>query len=294
MTAHLSAAPFKSADPTYLESDALADLNHVVACLREIPGGESYSALTISGGGAVVPTLAHHTLLPASGTTDNLDFATATNHPDGRLLLLRPNTSGHTITVRHGQSGTNPFALAAGLDFVMASVDHILLLYKRANGTWREITRSYGDDLAAQRAFLGAAYATTSTPGLIQLATPTQIQAGINSSALTPGQWAAASGSNGNGVYWRLPGNRIIQMSAIVTSNSADTTVTLPITMANASYSVTAQAVTNDALTGTPAARLVHCFNRTTTTFQMSAWTAAGARSALQVAWEVKGVEPSP
>ena len=88
--------------------------------------------------------------------------------------------------------------------------------------------------------------------------------------------------------------HRIIQMGAIVTSNSADTTVTLPITMANASYSVTAQAVTNDALTGTPAARLVHCFNRTTTTFQMSAWTAAGARSALQVAWEVKGVEPAP
>lgn len=93
--------------------------------LSRMPGGLPSTAVTISAGTAT-PTRGFHTLTSETGVTDDLDFISQTNlSQDGTLLLLGA-TSGHTLNVRHNQSGTGKIITPDGTNLSLTGNRRLL------------------------------------------------------------------------------------------------------------------------------------------------------------------------
>lgn len=138
------------------EGEIKQALEDLLECVREGPGGAAETELTISAG-SVTPTLAVHSIdTESDAATDDLANIDQTDHPDGRLLLIHAVDPARVVTVKHAAGGAGQVLLHGAADFVLDSPKKWLLL-KRTGTTWEEVTRSFGDDTAAARAFLGAA-----------------------------------------------------------------------------------------------------------------------------------------
>lgn len=135
------------------EAEVQASLEKLVALDKEFLGGSAEAELTVSGG-AVTPVTGVIKVRGEGGVDDDLATIAQTNHPDGRLLLVRASNPGaEDITLKHA---TGNLALATGADFVLDHVDK-RVLFIRVGSTWQEIVRIFGSQVAAQRAYLGLA-----------------------------------------------------------------------------------------------------------------------------------------
>lgn len=141
------AAGYPSSD-SRTEAEIKQFLEDLLQIQKELIGGRTTEQLTITAG-AVVPTGAVLEILSESGFSDNLDAITATNHPNGRALLVKAS-SGHTITVRDGQ---NNIELVRNIDMILDSANAWLLLVFDGS-KWQEAGR-FHSTLAAHQSFLG-------------------------------------------------------------------------------------------------------------------------------------------
>lgn len=115
---------------------------------KEKIGGAAVESLTASAG-AVTPTRAIFQVTSETGSADDLDTIAQTNHPDGRVVIVRA-TSGHTITVRDNQGNIQ---LTRDINMVLDSTTAWLMLL-RDGSTWREIGR-FHSTLSALQTFVG-------------------------------------------------------------------------------------------------------------------------------------------
>ena len=123
--------------------------------VRQMLGAAAETELTISSG-SVTPTQAAHGIdTEADAATDDLTHLDQTNLPDGFLVMIRAVDAGRVPTVKHNAGGAGEILLVDSQDLVLNAIDKWLQL-KRTGTAWEEVTRSYGSDLAAARAAIGA------------------------------------------------------------------------------------------------------------------------------------------
>ncbi len=119
-----------------------------------IPGASDETGLAISSG-SVTPTRAQHALdTEDEAGTDDLSNIATTNMRDGRWLLIREANGSRTVVVKDAAGGAGQIHLANNADFSLDATDKWLLLVRRG-ADWHEVSRSFGADAAAERAFLG-------------------------------------------------------------------------------------------------------------------------------------------
>jgi len=131
-------------------------LESLRAATVELLGGAAETNLEIVSG-SVTPTAAIHSVdTEGAAAADNLDWIDYTNHPDGRLLLLRAYSAARVVTVRSAQGGNGEIILAPDRpdstsgQFTLDATDKFLLLMR--DGTqWVEVARFFGADRDASR-----------------------------------------------------------------------------------------------------------------------------------------------
>lgn len=112
--------------------------------LNKMPGGLPSSALTISGG-SVTATRGFHTITSEAGVTDDLDLIAQTTLSQDTTLLMLKATTGHTITVRHNQSGTGKIITPDGTNLSLTG-NRTLILAK--NGSQWDVIGKLGSWVA--------------------------------------------------------------------------------------------------------------------------------------------------
>lgn len=147
-------------DPQAIAADVFARINQTgtqalstIAGYLTLLGGEAASNQTIAAG-VITPDRAITRVETELGAaSDELTNIALTNFPDGRILLIRPLTSGHAVIVKNASGGAGQIQLAGGVDFTMTATSSYLWL--RATSTdWVEIGRSWGADQDGERAWL--------------------------------------------------------------------------------------------------------------------------------------------
>ena len=133
---------------------ALEDVRDVIA---ELPGGSDteVSALVIASGSITPTSGVHRVDTEGAAAADDLTVIAQTNHPAGRLLIIRPTDAARVVTVKHAAGGVGQVLLHGVADLVLDSPKKHLVV-KRFGTSWEEVGRFYGDDKAAARTFLGA------------------------------------------------------------------------------------------------------------------------------------------
>lgn len=118
--------------------------------ISQFIGGSAVAQITISVTGNVAPAVRDESvidLLPFSGATGQVDTLTSTNFEDGKIICLRNQTSGNTITISGATSGVDRIEIAgtpAG-SFAMGFEDWIYVICDKVTtpGTpfWKEHDR---------------------------------------------------------------------------------------------------------------------------------------------------------
>ena len=109
---------------------------------REGVGGAAQTELTIASG-SVTPTGAEHSIdTESDDATDDLANILQTNLFDGRHLLIRHDTGGRDVTVKHAAGGAGQILLKNNVDYLLDDVEKHLLL-RREGTTWVEVFRSH-------------------------------------------------------------------------------------------------------------------------------------------------------
>lgn len=186
MTTLPAAGYFIDAARTNAEAKTAQD--DTLAFIRELGGGNVESGLTIAIG-VVTPISATHSIdTEAAAATDDLTNILTTNLSDGAYLLIHAQNAARDIVVKHLAGGAGQIALATNVDFTLNDVDKWLFL-KRTGADWEELFRSYGNDQAAYRTYIGLGTAAvlnvgTSASQVVQLDGSAKLPA-VDGSALT-------------------------------------------------------------------------------------------------------------
>lgn len=126
-------------DNARTEGDGKNFLEDLRDALLELPGGRARSTLNVVGG-SITPTGAVHDVdTEGSTNSDYLDHIAYTNHPEGRLVVLRQAADSRVVTVRNGQGGDGQIFLSGDKDATLLSTGSLVL--QRVSNAWREILR---------------------------------------------------------------------------------------------------------------------------------------------------------
>jgi len=138
---HLS----KLTDPGTSEGDFQEGLGALYGVVTELLGASGEEALTISAG-LVTPTKALISIdSEGSAASDDLSNISPTNHPNGRLVLLRAVNASRVVTVKHLSGGSGQVSLTGAVDAVLDDTSKTLLLrYQSSGDKWVEVLRSWG------------------------------------------------------------------------------------------------------------------------------------------------------
>lgn len=126
---------------------------------RQQAGGADYEGLTISGG-AVTPTKGFVIVDTEGGAAgDDLDRINPTNYQVGHCLFVKALDAGRPVRLRNAQGGVGQLALATS-ELVLSSFFMGVWL-KYSGSQWTELARTYGDQVAAARSYLGLSAGAT-------------------------------------------------------------------------------------------------------------------------------------
>lgn len=107
----------------------------VVACAKETPGGAAESELTIASG-SITPTGASHTVdTESDAASDDLANILTTNHPAGRLLLLRCADASRVTTLVDQAGGAGQIHTLDGEDLDLDALTKRVKL-QRVGADW--------------------------------------------------------------------------------------------------------------------------------------------------------------
>jgi len=194
MTTLPNRAHLASTYPVPTWSEHMAALGGLYDVLAEVVGIQTAQALTLLGG-KITPTRGSVALeTEGAAATDDLTTLGIDYIPEGRWLVLRANTAGRSITVKHQAGGTGQISLVGGADFLLNSLEKWLLLERQGSG-WRELLRSYGADTAAMRASMGIGTPLEKTNNLSDLSSKAVARSNLGLAAVAAsGAWSDLSG----------------------------------------------------------------------------------------------------
>lgn len=129
-------------------------LNQMVAIMAELPGGAAGASLTIAGGLVTPATASIVVDTEGAASTDTLTNLVTTNHPAGRIVIVRAASSDRVVTLAHASGGDGEMNMADNANFVLDATDKYWVGI-RSGTTWFELFRQYGTDVAAHRTYLG-------------------------------------------------------------------------------------------------------------------------------------------
>lgn len=139
------------------------DLEDALEVLRRTLGADSAGEFaTISAGNIAPSTPWIGVRTEGAASTDDLNTIDSTEYTTGSIIMLEGYV-GETVTLKQGGLGADTLRMADGNDFDINLDRKIWFLF---NGNrWQELYRSYGPDIAAQRAYLGLGNAALATTG---------------------------------------------------------------------------------------------------------------------------------
>lgn len=130
-------------DSLRTEGEVKADLEAVIASLRQVPGAAAVElAVTISGG-SITPAGGGGILSisnESAAATDNLTNILTTNYPDNACILLRNADAGQVVTLKHAATGDGEMFLDRSADYVLDDTLKYVLLQRRG-ADWYEVFR---------------------------------------------------------------------------------------------------------------------------------------------------------
>lgn len=145
-------------DPARTSAEKKQAERDTLDVIRELPGGEAETTLTIAGGAITAARAIHSVDTEGAAAADDLANIVTANAPDGRLLMIRCANAARVVTVKHSAGGAGQIALSDAADLALNDRKRWLLL-KRTGADWEEVLRGYGGDKAAFKTFLGLATA---------------------------------------------------------------------------------------------------------------------------------------
>lgn len=178
--------------PTW--SQHMAALGGMYDVLAETVGIQPAQTMTLLGG-KITPARGSVALeTEGAAATDDLTTLGIDYIPEGRWLVLRANTAGRIITVKHQAGGTGQISLVGGADFLLNSLEKWLLLERQGSG-WRELLRSYGTDTAAMRASMGITAPLEKANNLSDLSNKASARSNLGLAVVAAsGAWSDLSG----------------------------------------------------------------------------------------------------
>ena len=157
-------------------------------------GSGSLSPVEISAG-AIAPTLGLIPIATEGGvSSDNLDQIDPGAYLEGSIIVLFRGTL-NSVVVRHAQGGSGQIFLSGNANFTISTIFESITLRLSA-GIWFEMSREYGSDSAAARAFLGLGTAALLDNGALNAAT----LGGLSSSAFLLAAGVAVNSAQLNGL----------------------------------------------------------------------------------------------
>lgn len=110
------------------------------SCIEEAPGGKAEQSITIASG-SITPSAAFVVVDGEGAAADTLTNAVQTNHPAGRILVLRCADAARPITISHLATGAGEFHMIDGLAVVLKDADERIWFIRESN-LWKEIGRT--------------------------------------------------------------------------------------------------------------------------------------------------------
>jgi hypothetical protein len=164
---------------------ARANLEQLRDFISESIGSAAQESLTIAAG-AVTPTVALVKVdTEGSAATDDLDTIATTNHPDGRIIVLRSADPSRVVTVKNGSGN---ISLRDSKDLVLRTPTHFVVL-ARMSSTWVEVLRSVANELRTVRALTSDTTLVASDSGTIITNTGAAADRNHTLPAATVGMW---------------------------------------------------------------------------------------------------------
>lgn len=131
-------------DSLRTEGEVKADLEAVIASLRQVPGSAAVELAATISGGSITPAGGGGIIVvdtESAAATDDLANIIPTNYPDNACILLRNANAARVVTLKHGATGTGQMFLDRSADLVLADTQSWVMLQRRGND-WYEVWRS--------------------------------------------------------------------------------------------------------------------------------------------------------
>jgi hypothetical protein len=212
------AGPAYISDSARTEQNIKDELEAMRSVIGEVGGGYTASgavtgsaavwtiqSIAIGSGGALASTPSSNVALittEGGASADNLATIPSGNLVDGRIIYIKAEASGQTVTVSAGSSSvTGQIVLATNSsgsteNFVLSTGRTLALMLRNTATTayWQEVARHYGNDQDAERTFLGLGTSATVDTAANLAGTPNSILK-VSSAALTNGQFLKVDAS---------------------------------------------------------------------------------------------------
>lgn len=130
-------------DSLRTEGEVKADLEAVIASLRQVPGSAAVELAATISGGSITPAGGGGIIVvdtESAAATDDLANIIPTNYPDNACILLRNANAARVVTLKHGATGSGQMFLDRSVDYVLDDTLKYLLLQRRGND-WYEVVR---------------------------------------------------------------------------------------------------------------------------------------------------------
>ena len=130
-------------DSLRTEGEVKADLEAVIASLRQVPGAASAELFPPTSGGAVTPTGSGGIVVldtESAAATDDVANIVQTHYPDNACILLRNANASRVVTLKHAATGNGQMFLDRAADYVLDDTLKYVLLQRRGND-WYEVLR---------------------------------------------------------------------------------------------------------------------------------------------------------
>ncbi len=196
-------------DGARTNAEAKTAQDDMLAANKETLGGAAISLLTIATGNVTPIGPVHNIDTEGAASSDDLANILQTNHPAGRMLLIRNTDNAREVVVKHNATGAGEVLLADSADYSMDNVLKWLWLLREGTA-WIEVLRGFGADTAAFRSFLGLGTAAVLNSGTAAGNLPTNTNLEGTVREFTRRQnFNATTLSDGATINWDLDLNQV-------------------------------------------------------------------------------------
>lgn len=131
-------------DSLRTEGEVKADLEAIIASLRQVPGAASVELAATISGGSITPAGGGGIIVvdtEAAAATDDLTNIIPTNYPDNACILLRNANAARVVKLKNAATGSGQMFLSRSADAVLDDTKRWMLLQRRGTD-WYEVDRS--------------------------------------------------------------------------------------------------------------------------------------------------------